>query len=71
MSDKPTCQYCGIELAPDRRFTCEWCSRIVQEANCEGFYIVDTAQAVRKRDDLTPEARRIEIQAAFDRLATR
>lgn len=65
-----TCQYCHTEISADRK-SCEWCSRILQEANCNGLYIVDTATAMSRRDDLSPDQRRAEIQAAYDRLTRR
>lgn len=67
MTSENTCQYCDVTLEDATKTTCEWCSQIIQEANCEGIYLIDTAVAVRKRDDLTtPETRRAEIQAKFD-----
>jgi hypothetical protein len=62
------CRYCGAELQDASKTSCDWCNQIIQEANCHGIYLADAANAVSKRDDLvSPEARRAEIQATFDR----
>lgn len=67
MATENSCQYCGTILDDTTQKTCAWCSQIIQEANCEGIYLIDTAVAVSKRADLTsPETRRAEIQAKFD-----
>lgn len=67
-----TCTYCGESLSNSSNTGCDWCNKIIQEANCEGIYLVDAAVAVRKRDDLnTPDERRAAIQATFDRYAGR
>lgn len=63
------CQYCGDELEDPTKKACSWCNAIIQEANCHGIYLIDTAVAVSRRDDLTsPDERRAAIQAKFDQL---
>jgi len=62
-----TCKYCGIELEDGTKTSCEWCNRIIQEANCEGIYLADAATAVSKRADLTtPDERRAAIQEKYN-----
>jgi hypothetical protein len=61
------CPYCHAEMEPGAKTSCQWCSQIIQEANCIGVYLVDVAVTVGKRDDLVNvDARRAAIQAKFD-----
>jgi len=62
-----TCPYCHADLEPGVKTACQWCSQIIQEANCVGIYLVDAAAAIGKRDDLARvDARRAALQARFD-----
>ena len=61
------CQYCGESLNTDKS-TCAWCNAIIQEANCQGVYLIDAAKAVSQQADLTTvRARREALKATFDR----
>ena len=66
------CPYCGTELKGQQRAGCDWCSEIIQQANCEGIYLIDIAAQVGQRDDLTTiDERRAAIQQKYDAISGR
>ncbi|RMF81986.1 MAG: hypothetical protein D6737_03345 [Chloroflexi bacterium] len=69
MPENPTCQYCGGEIENPQHKSCQWCNEMIQQANCDGVFsrVYDVAMSVSRRDDLLPDARRAEMQAAYDR----
>ena len=62
-----TCQYCGETLPDSKKDTCAFCDGLIQEANCSGIYLVDSAKSISKQTELaTPQSRRDALQLKFN-----
>lgn len=65
----PNCQYCGNPVAAPTHKTCQACNVVIAQANCDGVIkqVMDTAEAMKTRDDLSPQERLVTIQDAYEK----
>jgi hypothetical protein len=60
--------YCGGSVAEPHHSKCQWCSVIIAQANCDGVYdrVIEIGEVMQARLDLSVDARRAQIQTAYD-----
>lgn len=62
------CMYCGGPLEAPHHSKCQWCNVMIAQANCDGVYdrVIEIGEAMKTRLDLNMDARRAQIQQAYD-----